>query len=83
MFYCPTNRTFHRLFPNIGFKIITEPGSLEDLPCLERDKLSNRPAQYDGFRRDGNTYRQLSFGRRRDCDPVAAPLKSPHGKEPA
>jgi len=33
-------------FPNIGLKIITEPGSLEDSPCLERDKLSNRPAQH-------------------------------------
>src|SRR5208283_5098356 len=42
MFYCPTNFAFHRLFPNIGSKIITEPGSLEDSPCLERDKLSNR-----------------------------------------
>jgi hypothetical protein len=37
MFYCPTNDTFHRLFPNVGLKTITEPGSLEDLPCLERD----------------------------------------------
>ena len=42
MFYCPTNGTFHRLFPNVGLKTITEPGSLEDLPCLEGDKPSNR-----------------------------------------
>src|SRR5208282_4269109 len=33
MFYCPTNFAFHRLFPNAGSKIITEPGSLEDSPC--------------------------------------------------
>ena len=38
--------TFYRLFPNAGSKIITEQGSLEDLPCLERDKLSNRQLQY-------------------------------------
>ena len=25
---------FPRLFPTIGFQIITEPGSLVDLPCL-------------------------------------------------
>ena len=42
MFYCPTNFTFQRLFPNAGSKIITELSSLEDSPCLERDKLSNR-----------------------------------------
>jgi hypothetical protein len=46
MFYCPTNFAFHRLFPNAGFKIITEPSSLEDSPCLERDKLSNRHADF-------------------------------------
>jgi hypothetical protein len=33
---------FARLFPLIGFQIITEVTSLEDLPCLERNKLSNR-----------------------------------------
>ena len=61
MYYCPTNLTFYRLFPNIGFKIITETSSLEDSPCLERDKLSNRRRQHDRFRRNGNNYRQLSF----------------------
>ena len=34
---------FPRLFPNVGFKIITELSSPEDLPCLEIDKLSIRP----------------------------------------
>jgi len=37
IFYCPKNDTFHRLFPNVGFKTITEPGSFEDFPCLESD----------------------------------------------
>jgi hypothetical protein len=41
MFNCP-DHCFFRLFPNIGFKIITEPSSLEDSPYLEMDKLSNR-----------------------------------------
>ena len=63
MFYCPRlNFAFARLFPLIGFQIITEPGSLEDSPCLERDKLSNRPVKYGWFQRDGNNYRQLCFG---------------------
>jgi hypothetical protein len=36
---CPgLNFALTRLFPFIGFQIITEPGSLEDFPCLERDK---------------------------------------------
>jgi hypothetical protein len=63
MFYCPTNFAFHRLFPNAGSKIITELSSLEDSPCLERDKLSNRRFQYRIFRRNGNNNRQLSFCR--------------------
>ncbi|HXR05559.1 MAG TPA: hypothetical protein VN836_12715 [Verrucomicrobiae bacterium] len=50
MFYCPRlNFASTRLFPLIGFQIITEPGSPEDLPCLERDKLSNRHLQFDWF----------------------------------
>ena len=36
------NFAFSRLFPIIGFKIITELSSPEDLPCRENDKLSNR-----------------------------------------
>jgi hypothetical protein len=63
MFYCPRlNFAFARLFPLIGFQIITEPGSPEDLPCLERDKPSNRRTQHDGFRRNGNNNRRLCFG---------------------
>jgi hypothetical protein len=62
MFYCPTNFAFHRLFPNAGSKIITELGSLEDSPCLERDKLSNRRFHYRPFHRISNNNRQLSFG---------------------
>jgi hypothetical protein len=42
MFYCPTNCTFHRLFPNTGLKTIIELSSPEDSPCLEGDELSNR-----------------------------------------
>ena len=42
MFAVRLTVTFDRLFPNIGSQIITERSSLEDLPCLERDKLSNR-----------------------------------------
>jgi len=61
MFNCPTNLTFHRLFPNAGFKIITEPSSLEDSPCLERDKPSNRRDQYRRCRRNSNNNRQLFF----------------------
>jgi hypothetical protein len=39
MFDCPRlNFAFNRLFPVIGFQIITEPGSLGDSPCLERNK---------------------------------------------
>jgi len=34
MFTVWTNRFFYRLFPNVGFKIITERSSLEDSPCL-------------------------------------------------
>ena len=38
MFTCPRLTVpFSRLIPTIGFKIITEPSSLEDLPCLESD----------------------------------------------
>jgi hypothetical protein len=44
MFYCPTNTALTRLFPNFGFQIITEPSSLEDLPCHGTDKLSNSEA---------------------------------------
>jgi hypothetical protein len=38
-----------RLFPFIGFQIITEPGSLEDLPCLERDKHLSDKANLTDF----------------------------------
>src|SRR3989475_12161244 len=41
MFYCATNAAFTRLFPTIGFQIVTETSSLEDLPCRGIDKLSN------------------------------------------
>jgi hypothetical protein len=39
-----------RLFPTVGFQIIIELRSTEDLPCLEIDKLSK-------------TTRRLRFGR--------------------
>ena len=44
MFYCATNAAFTRLFPTIGFQIVTETSSLEDLPCRGIDKLSNSGA---------------------------------------
>ena len=59
MFYCPTNLTFYRLFTNIGFKIITETSSLEDSPCLERDKLSNGHPNHNPSQPNSNNYRQL------------------------
>src|SRR3954468_19016820 len=40
-----TNLALFRLIPTIGFKIITEPSSPEDSPCLEKDKRSNRSLQ--------------------------------------
>ncbi len=61
MFTVRQTGAFHRLFPNIGFKIITEPGSLEDSPCLERDKLSNRPDKGLTFPGDGKVYLDISF----------------------
>src|SRR2546426_226178 len=45
--YCPTNAALTRLFPTIGFQIITEPSSPEDLPCRGIDKLSNSAAKMD------------------------------------
>ena len=41
IWYCPTYAVFTRLFPTIGFQIITETSSLEDFPCRGIDKLSN------------------------------------------
>jgi len=57
MFNCPgPDLALTRLFPFVGFQIITEPGSLEDLPCLERDKRSIRHNHADRFRGDSNCY---------------------------
>jgi hypothetical protein len=58
MFYCPDYR-FFRLFPTAGSKIITEQSSSEDSPCLESDKLSNRPVENDDFAEKCNLYSQL------------------------
>ena len=59
MFYCPRlDFAFTRLFPIIGFQIITETSSLEDLPCLERDKHSIRLNHSDRFPQLGNNYRR-------------------------
>jgi hypothetical protein len=61
MLYCPRlNYALTRLFPNFGFQIITETGSLEDLPCLERDKRSNRRDEPDRFRGNSNDYRRTT-----------------------
>ena len=60
MFNCPRlNFAFTRLFPFIGFQIITEPSSLEDLPCLERDNLSIRHLQPDSFLGNSNNNRDF------------------------
>ncbi len=59
MFYCTRlDFAFTRLFPIIGFQIITETSSLEDLPCLERDKHSIRLNHCDRFPPLGNNYRR-------------------------
>jgi hypothetical protein len=43
--YClGLSKALTRLFPIIGFQIITETSSPEDLPGIERDKQSIRPA---------------------------------------
>ncbi len=43
-FLSETELALTRLFPLIGFQIITESSSLEDLPCLERaSHLSDKP----------------------------------------
>src|SRR5688572_3972484 len=77
MFYCPRlNFAFARLFPLIGFQIITELGSPEDSPCPERDKLSNRRAQYNWFRQNDNNHRALSF------QPIAAHTRGFCGDQP-
>src|SRR6266496_3305441 len=50
-FCCPRlTVAFSRLFPVAGFQIITEPSSLEDLPCRGSDKLSIRQANTAAFR---------------------------------
>jgi hypothetical protein len=46
-FYCATNAAFTRLFPTIGFQIVTETSSLEDFPCRGIDKLSNSGRSMD------------------------------------
>ena len=55
MFYCTgPNRTepkfaLTRLFPLIGFQIITEQRSLEDLPCLKKHKFPSDNSIVAGF----------------------------------
>jgi hypothetical protein len=57
MFYCPRlDFAFIRLFPVFGFQIITETSSLEDLPCLERDKHLSDASTLTGFRRIATTF---------------------------
>ena len=41
-----------------GFGFVTM-SSAEDLPCLERDKLSNRRSDYQRFQQNSNNHRQL------------------------
>jgi hypothetical protein len=57
MFFVPKLTFFLiRLFPLIGFQIITELNSLEDLPCLEIDKRYLRRMHNRRFRRNSNKY---------------------------
>src|SRR5579862_5205768 len=67
MLYCPRlNFALTRPFPLIGFQIITEPGSLEDLPCLVSFELSNRHANYRIFPEKGKHYLLRLRGVNRD-----------------
>ena len=61
MFYCATNAAFTRLFPTIGFQIVTETSSLEDLPCRGIDKLSNSAANMNYSRRIATSIFEKSF----------------------
>jgi hypothetical protein len=47
MLLSETNFADSTLFPTTGFQIITEPSSLEDLPCRGSDKPSIRRADFD------------------------------------
>jgi hypothetical protein len=47
MLLSETNFADSTLFPTAGFQIITERGSLEDLPCRGSDKPSIRRADFD------------------------------------
>jgi hypothetical protein len=57
------NLALTRLFPLIGFQIITESSSLEDLPCLERKYQSIRQQYCNGCHHNIN-YFLRKFGRR-------------------
>ena len=49
MFLSETYFASSTLFPTAGFQIITEPSSLEDLPCRGSDKPSIRRGNYFSF----------------------------------
>jgi hypothetical protein len=62
MFYCPRlNFALTRLFPLIGFQIITELSSPEDSPCRGSSVLSNRRANCRTFPGNGKDYLDKSF----------------------
>lgn len=57
MYYCPRlNIALTRPFPLIGFQIITELRSPEDLPCLAIDNYLTDNNRLASHRRDGNKY---------------------------
>lgn len=56
MFTVLTNRSFSRLFPTIGFKIITEPSSPEDFHVLKATSYLNRGRKIALFLLDCNRY---------------------------
>jgi hypothetical protein len=56
MFTVLTNRSFSRLFPTVGFKIITELSSPEDFHALKATSYLNRGRKIAFFRLDCNRY---------------------------
>ncbi|HYT60629.1 MAG TPA: hypothetical protein VEL06_10680, partial [Haliangiales bacterium] len=61
VFAVQTNAALTRLFPTIGFQIITELCSPEDFPCRGIDKLSNSWAKHGLSPGNSNPYFQKSF----------------------
>lgn len=61
MLLAETHLGFSRLFPTVGFQIITEPSSPEDSPSTGSCKLSTRPANGAGSAPDSKRYFEESL----------------------